>query len=170
MASTALVVLIFAIAAMPVVVSAADLKILPEGIITLIPGSYVDTTAQLTDLQCDGGSRTFKADVVYGDSVDITFKVTDPWSSITVGTGGSVIHTYTPPSGTTGYDIKVEILTAQGAVDEDYTFYYQDVQTGKFDTATGSTPGHSVPEFGLIALPIASMLGLFFFFYKRRKG
>lgn len=103
-----LVLLIFAIAAMPVVVSAADLKITPDGIITLIPGSSVDTKATLSDLHCDGGTRTFIAEVVDGDCEDITFKVTAPWTGTTVSASCSVTHTYTPPSGTGGYDIKVE--------------------------------------------------------------
>ena len=147
--------------------SAADMKILPDGDVVLVPSSYVETTAHMEDMACDGSQRTLIVTVPVGDSGDLTFKVTDFGGGSTTGTG-TVSHSYTPAAGTITYDIKVEIMAATGSEGESYTLYYEDIQSGKWDKASASVPTSAIPEFATIAIPVASILGLVLFFNHRK--
>ena len=164
---TALALTVVMLVAMTGLASAADMKILPDGDIDLVPSSYVETTTHMEDMTCDGTQRTLIVTVPMGDSGDLTFNVTDSWGGSTTGIG-SVSHSYTPAAGTTTYDIKVEIKAATGSEGESYTLYYEDIQSGIWDKASASVPTTAIPEFATIAIPVASILGLLFFFNHRK--
>ncbi len=148
----------------------AEIDILPDSI-DLVPGEYVDTTAHLYDMYCDGSSRTLTVSVESGNAGDLTFKVYDPNTGGTAGPMvGSISYTYTPVAGTTEYDITVKIKAATGTQGNEYELYYEDVQTGSWDKASATVHTTAIPEFATIALPLAATIGLFFFFNRRRRA
>jgi len=148
----------------------AEIDIKPDGIINLVPGSYVETTAHLSEMVCDGSSRTLHVYVVEGTKEDLTFKVTDITGTGSAGpTSGGINYTYTPANGTTTYDIKVEIMAAAGTEGKNYTLYYEDIQSGKWDKASASVPASAIPEFATIAIPAVAVLGLFLFYNHRKR-
>jgi len=148
----------------------AEMDILPKPMPDLIPSQYVTTTAHEYVMACDGTARTLTVTVEAGTPGDITFKLTDsnPATPVTVGpTVGSISYTYTPAAGTTMYDIQVEIMAAAGTEGNTYTFYYEDVQSGAFDTGSATVHTTAIPEFAAIAIPVLALLGLVL--YMRRK-
>lgn len=163
-------ILFTATAATGIVAAApAGMALLPEGTINLVPGSYVQTTAHLYNMFADGSPHVLDVIVVIGDASDLTFKVTDPFSGTTSGpTTGGITHMYTPPAGTTEYDVVVEIMVATGTEGKSYKVEYVDVQTGVFDEGSLSVPLISIPEFATIAVPVAAVIGLLFFFNHRK--
>ena len=153
-----------AVITMPAVVSAVKMDVKPYGMIDLVPGSYVPTSVHLYEMQCDGTLRTLYVDVKSGTPGDLTFKIDG------LENDGSITYTYTPTAGTTEYDIQVEIKAAAGTEGNEYIIYYEDVQSGKIDEAGASVRGTAIPEFATIAIPVATILGLLFFFnYRKRR-
>ena len=163
---------ILAMMAMPAVVSAVEMDVKPDGIIDLVPGSDVLTTLYLSEMRCDGSDRTLDVAVKKGTPGDLTFKVTDLTGSGTaVPTLEGIAYTYTPDAGTETYNIQVEIKAATGTEGNGYTIFYKDVQSGISDKASASVRATSIPEFTTIAVPIATILGLLFFFnYRKQKA
>lgn len=157
-------------AAMP-----AKIDILPDGEINLVPGEYVETTAHLWDMYCDGGGRTLTVSVEEGTGSELTFKLTDLENGDIVDpTVGGIEYPYIPPKTPEGqtseYDIKVEIMAATGTEGHDYTLHYRDVQSGDWDEASATVHTTAIPEFATIAIPVVSILGLLFFFnYRKHK-
>ena len=146
-------------AAMP-----AQIDILPDGEINLVPGEYVETTAHLYDMYCDGSTRTLAISVSSGAPSDLTFKIAGATSV------GGIAYSYTPAAGTKTYDIQVEIMAATGTEGRDYTLYYEDVQSEEWDVASATVHTTAIPEFATIAIPVVSILGLLFFFnYRKHK-
>ena len=148
----------------------AEMDILPTPMPDLIPAQYVTTTAHEYKMACDGSSRTLTVTVENANPNDITFNLTDfnPTVPATVGpTVGSISYTYTPAIGTTVYDIQVEIMAAAGTEGNTYSFYYEDVQSGAFDTGSATVHTTAIPEFATIAIPMIALLGLVL--YMRRK-
>jgi hypothetical protein len=146
-------------AAMP-----AQIHILPEGEINLVPGEYVETTAHLYDMYCDGSTRTLAIAVSSGTPSDLKFKIAGDTNV------GDIEYSYTPVAGTKTYDIQVEIQAATGTEGNDYTLYYEDVQDGVWDVASATVHTTAIPEFATIAIPVVSILGLLFFFnYRKHK-
>jgi hypothetical protein len=149
----------------------AEMDILPTPMPDLIPSQYVTTTAHEYKMVCDGTSRTLTVTAVGATSGDITFKVTDFNHAIpvTVGpTADSISYTYTPAAGTTIYDIQVEIMAAAGTEGNAYTFYYEDVQSGAFDTGSATVHTTAIPEFATIAIPAIALLGLVLFMRRKK--
>jgi hypothetical protein len=159
-----LMVAMLAVMTMPLVVSAVEMNVKPEGLFDLIPNSYVPTTVYLSEMRCDGTERTLDVSVKGGTPTELTFKI-DGDTNV-----GGIEYSYTPSSGTKTYDIKVEIQAASGTEGNDYILFYKDVQSGISDRASASVRATSIPEFTTIMAPIAAILGLLFFFNRRKQN
>ena len=146
-----------------------EIDVLPDGAINLVPGEYVETTAHIYEMYCDGSHRTLTVSVEEGTASELTFKVTDLETGATATNTGGIIYSYTPAAGTTEYDIKVEIMAATGTEGNDYTLYYEDVLSGDWDEASATVHTTAIPEFATIAIPVAAILGLVLFFNHRKR-
>jgi hypothetical protein len=167
-----LTVVMLAMMAIPAMGNPAEIDIKPDGTIDLVPESWVETTAHLYEMVCDGSPRTLHVNVVEGISGDLTFKVVDREVNPEVTTPesvGGIEYKYQPSAGTTEYDITVMIKAEAGTQGDDYTLYFEDIQSGKWDKASASVPLTAVPEFTTIAIPVASILGLLFYFNHRKR-
>jgi hypothetical protein len=165
-ATLSFVVVMLAILTMPATVSAVKMDVKPYGMIDLAPESYTPTYVHLYEMQCDGTERTLTVEVKGGTPSDLTFKIDG------VESNGGITYRYTPSAGTTEYDIQVEIMAAAGTEGKGYIIYYKDVQSGLYDKATFTVQGQvtNIPEFTTIAVPVAAIIGLLFFFnYRKRK-
>ena len=166
-----LMVAMLAVMTMPLVVSAVEMDVKSEGLFDLIPNSYVPTTVYLSEMRCDGTGRTLDVSVKGGTPSELTFMLNDLKTGDTKGpTVGGILYSYTPSPGTETYDIQVEIMAASGTEGNDYILYYKDVQSGISDKASASVRATSIPEFTTIMVPIAAILGLLFFFNRRKQN
>lgn len=146
----------------------AGMALLPEGTINLVPGSYVQTTAHLYNMYTSGDMHVLEVIVQEGDAGDLKFRITDPFGGTPSEDTGGITHMYTPPAGLTEYDVLVEIMAAPETQGKAYTVEYVDIQTNAFDVGSLSVPMISIPEFATIAVPVAAVIGLLFFFNHRK--
>jgi hypothetical protein len=164
---TALALTVVMLAAMTGLAAATDIKATPDGDLELVPNSYVETTASITDIS-GTGERTLKvAGPWLQDISDLTFKVHDPKTGVTSAEStGSIEYKYTPDTGS--YVLTVYVKAALGTEGNRYTMWYADMSSDKNDVVVATVQGTSIPEFATIAIPVAAILGLVLFFNHRK--
>ena len=167
--------------------SPAQVKITPENAMIPYEPNYVSYSVDVYDVYDAGEERGIIATVASGPSGKeghLKFKFTNSTGAtsgwITPGTSwkwGKPQNTHACIDGDDnicGYEnLTMDVMAVSTAPpDVEYGLKVEDFSYGTWDDAFGSTYGTSVPEFATVAIPVATVLGLLFFFNyrKQRKG
>ena len=166
---TALALTMVMLVAMTGIAAATDINVKPDGDLELVPGSFVKTTASLTDISDPTTSRTL--DVIgagLAEVPDLTFYVRDPQTDVTSpeSTGSITYGPYTPNA--ESYVLEIHIKAAAGTEGKSYTLWYIDLSTDMKDIVAATVRGTAIPEFATIAIPVVAILGLVLFFNHRK--
>ena len=118
--------------------------------------------------------RTFTAEVVdggrtTGNPSDITLYIQDEFGNWSGPSTSSLTHSYTPGAGNKDVNLTVYVKAAAGTEGNVYEIKFIDVQSDNSDEARATVYGNAIPEFATIAIPVAAILGLLFFYSHRKR-
>ena len=168
---TALVLTVVMIAAMTGIAAAENMGISAPSPSEVTPGGpAISYTITMDDFIDTSNAHTIYATVVSGTATDLQFQF--EWGASSSGwldSGSTHVWTWGPPSSdpdTLTLNVKA-VATPTDSVGTTYIFKVYD-SDGAYDDAHATTKSTSIPEFATIAIPVASILGLLFFFNHRK--
>jgi len=137
-------------------------------------GDNVTVSARVHTIYDPTEQRTFTAEVLNGGATtgnpsDITFYIQDEFGNWSGPSTSSLTHSYTPGAGNEDVNLTVYVKAAAGTEGNVYEIKFTDVQSGNSDKATATVYGNAIPEFTTIAIPVAAILGLLFFYNHRKR-
>lgn len=142
----------------------------------MTPGEVVNYTVSITDIQDSGTSNkhTIKAwvsDIVYGSGTlnDLQFKFYHGANSSGWLNNNETWNWW--DGGANSATLTLSVKHVGTSTDTKYQFKVEDgyIYGSTWDSASSTVYATAIPEFSTIAIPAAAILGLLFFFNRRRR-